>query len=230
MNTLKQFITFTTLLLCVAQLKAQQDTLLPTNPPIPTKNSYLSFGIWLGGIHQTGNLANYFNSTRIVWGLNITFNYKRLGIGYGYDIMGTSQLKKDFVFKNITLLSRNKDFVSGGINVYLPISYRIFESKKLWLSPYIAPTYNTVDFRDKQAVIDFVNTGSFTFGLNFEYISNQTSIIVPGRFNKKSMITSCLYGSIFVNPYNFNSTYMTPLNTTAIGLRLGITGYFQREK
>lgn len=66
------------------------------------------------------------------------------------------------------------------------------------------------------------------FGINFDYIADRSGTLLFRNSHKTNVLTSCIYGSLFVNPYHFKRE--TSLSTTAIGIRVGIIGYIQREK
>jgi hypothetical protein len=200
---------------------------IPT--PDITKNFHWSFGLWLGAVHHSENLATYFNPVRMILGLGFAAHYKRLGLGFSYDLIGYSKLKNPILYNNLTL-SPNDNIRGSGINAFFPISYRVMESKKLWLAPYIAPTFNNLTLKQEQKDAVDMSTPSLTFGLNFDYISDRTGLLPYGSSLKKNVITSCIHGSFFINPFQFNKANTTSFNTTAIGIRLGIYGYFQREK
>jgi hypothetical protein len=199
---------------------------LPENSNI--KDRGWDFGIWLASVYQTKDFGEYISPFRLGLGLRFGYNYKRLGIGLEYDIIAFSSVKKTIKFED-KIIDPTFNYGLMGLNAFLPINYRVYESDKWVVSPFIAPTLNTLTLKDdKRTDSGDYASWSYSIGLNVDYKANRSAVFM--RSNKKTVTTSCIRTSIFVNPLSFSKANTNSLNGTSFGLRIGIHGFFQREK
>jgi hypothetical protein len=187
------------------------------------------FGLWLASVYQTKDFGEYISPFRLGLGLRFGYNYKRFGIGFEYDIIAFSGVKKSFKFEE-KIIDPALDYGLMGLNVYLPINYRIYETEKWMVSPFIAPALNTLTLKDSKRT-DSGDYASFSYsiGLNIDYKADRSAIFLRNK-DKKTITTSSIRTGIFVNPLNFSKANTNSFVGTSFGLRIGIHGIFQREK
>jgi periplasmic protein TonB len=187
------------------------------------------FGLWLASVYQTKDFGEYISPFRLGLGLRFGYNYKRLGIGFEYDIIAFSSVRKTFKFEE-RIIDPALDYGLMGINVFLPINYKVYETDKWAVSPFIAPTLNTLTLKDSKRT-DSGDYASFSYsiGLNIDYKADRSAIFLRNK-DKKMVTTSSIRTCIFVNPLSFSKANTNSLNGTSFGLRIGIHGFFQKEK
>ena len=189
------------------------------------------FALCGGVIGMTNDFSTYMNPARFAIGLTFGYTYKRVVFAFEYDLWATSKIRKPFEIDGRLATTDNR---VNGLNLYFPIGYRVDKSKKWALTPYLAPTINTLQLNE-----DTPNNGSQQIGNATAYsvsVGILADYLVGRQANLSYKGKHRLYGSFVrtrlnINPMNFAAkTGSTQLRGTAISLTVGFMGTLRTEK
>lgn len=189
------------------------------------------FALWGGLIGMTNDFSTYISPARFAIGLTFGYTYKRLTFAFEYDIWAISKIRKPFELDGQIATTDNK---LSGLNLYFPIGYRFDKSKKWALTPYFAPTINTLQLKEDTPKNGYVGIGDATaygvsVGILADYlVSKQANLSYKG---KHRLYSSLVRTRLNVNPMNFVAkTGSSQLRGTAISLTVGFFGTLRTEK
>lgn len=189
------------------------------------------FALWGGVIGATNDFSTYINPARFAVGLTLGYTYKRVVFAFEYDILAISKVRKPFEFDGRMATMSNR---LDAINLYFPIGYRIDKSKKWALTPYLAPTINTLQLKqdapnDRYEEIGNATAYSVSVGILADYLlGKQANLNYKG---KHRLYNSFVRTRLNINPMNFAAKMgSTELRGTAISLTVGFMGTLRTEK
>ena len=190
-----------------------------------------NFALWGGVIGMTNDFSTYISPARFAIGLTVGYTYKRLVFAFEYDLWAVSKIRKPFELDGQLATTDNR---LNGLNLYFPIGYRFDKSKKWALTPYLAPTINTLQLKEDTPKNGYIAIGNATaygvsVGVLADYLmGKQANLSYKG---KHRLYSSFVRTRLNINPMNFVAkTGSTELRGTAISLTVGFFGTLRTEK
>jgi TonB family protein len=195
------------------------------------RSNGLHFTLWTGFMGATNDFSTYINPARFAIGLGFGYTYKRVVFAFEYDLWAISKIRKPFELDGQFATTDNR---VNGLNFYFPIGYRVDKSKKWALTPYLAPTINTLQLKEDTPNNGYVGiatdaTYSVSVGILADYLVGKQANL--GYKGKHRLYSSFVRTRLNINPMNFAAkTGSTQLQGTAISLTVGFMGTLRTEK
>lgn len=191
----------------------------------------LHFALWGGFMGMTNDFSTYISPARFAIGLGVGYTYKRVVFAFEYDLWAISKIREPFELGGQLATMDNR---VNGLNFYFPIGYRVDKSKKWALTPYLAPTINTLQLKEDTPSNGYVGiatdaTYSISVGILADYLVGKQANL--GYKGKHRLYSSFIRTRLNINPMNFAAkTGSTQLQGTAISLTVGFMGTLRTEK